>query len=132
MLPATGIVNVAAVDCDEHKSIAGEHGVQVSTAALLLRCTDQHHPSLAGPLSQVVGSLAVMLNFDPIPGDCRPGGLLRCSPHGSCNCSTTGSMSSCSVCRGSPAYSCTGGTGQRVEGLNPDSVWDLAQCVRTQ
>lgn len=23
-----GIVNVAAVDCDEHKSIAGEHGVQ--------------------------------------------------------------------------------------------------------
>jgi thioredoxin-like negative regulator of GroEL len=29
MLPAAGIVNVAAVDCDEHKSIAGEHGVQV-------------------------------------------------------------------------------------------------------
>lgn len=23
-----GIVNVAAVDCDEHKSIAGEHGIQ--------------------------------------------------------------------------------------------------------
>lgn len=23
-----GIVNIAAVDCDEHKSIAGEHGVQ--------------------------------------------------------------------------------------------------------
>lgn len=43
---AAGIVNVAAVDCDEHKSIAGEHGVQVGTTAAAAAAA-QHSQCLA-------------------------------------------------------------------------------------
>jgi thioredoxin-like negative regulator of GroEL len=40
---AAGIVNVAAVDCDEHKSIAGEHGVQVSTTTAAAAALSAQH-----------------------------------------------------------------------------------------
>jgi hypothetical protein len=54
VLHPAGIVNVAAVDCDEHKSIAGEHGVQVNIIALLFCCTGQHRPLVAGLIAQPV------------------------------------------------------------------------------
>lgn len=53
MRGAAGIVNVAAVDCDEHKSIAGEHGIQVRNCPRRATLSESWQPCLPAAITAV-------------------------------------------------------------------------------
>ena len=53
-----GIIGVGAVDCDQHKSLCGQYGVQVSTAIFLGQSYGfyNHFGTFAANLSRVLSS----------------------------------------------------------------------------